>query len=212
MEKTITALEAQKRYADRINVFLDGEFAFGVSRFVGAWLSVGQKIDEIKSRSLISADEKERALQYALRFIGYKQRTEAEVIKKLEHLEFPSEIINNIMNELKEKRYVDDKEFASQWIESRGESKPRSKRYFQFELRKKGIPGEIIDVALENAPDDLVSAIRLGKTYLIRYSAINDDEFRKKMTGVFSRRAFPYSIVKDALDELLRIRKEEHEV
>ncbi|MDP2966167.1 MAG: RecX family transcriptional regulator [Pelolinea sp.] len=212
MEKTITALEAQKRYADRINVFLDGEFAFGVSRFVGAWLSVGQKIDEIKSRSLISADEKERALQYALRFIGYKQRTEAEVIKKLEHLEFPSEIINNIMSELKEKRYVDDKEFASQWIESRGESKPRSKRYFQFELRKKGIPGEIIDVALENAPDDLVSAIRLGKTYLIRYSAINDDEFRKKMTGVFSRRAFPYSIVKDALDELLRIRKEEHEV
>ena len=212
MEKTITALEAQKRNPDRINVFLDGEFAFGVSRFVGAWLSVGQKIDEIKSRSLISADEKERALQYALRFIGYKQRTEAEVIKKLEHLEFPSEIINNIMNELKEKRYVDDKEFASQWIESRGESKPRSKRYFQFELRKKGIPGEIIDVALENAPDDLVSAIRLGKTYLIRYSAINDDEFRKKMTGVFSRRAFPYSIVKDALDELLRIRKEEHEV
>ena len=212
MEKIITALEAQKRNADRINVFLDGEFAFGVSRFVGAWLSVGQKIDEIKTKLLISADEKERALQYALRFIGYKQRTEVEVINKLEHLEFPSEIINNIMSELKEKRYVDDKEFASQWIELRGESKPRSKKNIKFELRKKGISGEIIDDALDKAPDDLEMAIRLGKKYLNRYSAINDDEFRKKMTGVFSRRAFTYSIVKDALEELVRIRKEKHEI
>lgn len=212
MEKTITALEAQKRNPDRINVFLDGEFAFGVSRYVGAWLSVGQKIDEIKTKSLISDDEKEKALQSALRFIGYKQRTEAEVIKKLKQLKFPLEIINNVLGELREKRYVDDKEFASQWIELRCESKPCSKKYFQFELRNKGISEDIVDAALMNAPDDLESAIRLGKKYLNRYSVINDDEFQKKMSGVLSRRAFPYSVVKDTLDELLKIRKEEHEI
>src|SRR4030066_2416308 len=92
MEKTITALETQKRNPDRINVFLDGEFAFGVSRFVGAWLTIGQNIDEIKVESLISSDEKEKALQSALRFIGYKQRTEREIIKKLNLLEYSAEI------------------------------------------------------------------------------------------------------------------------
>ena len=94
MEKTITALETQKNHPDRINVFLDGEFAFGLSRYVGAWLSTGQKIDEIKIKSLTSADEKERALQSALRFIGYKQRTEAEVINKLGKLKYSAEIID----------------------------------------------------------------------------------------------------------------------
>jgi len=208
MEKTITALEPQKRNPDRINVFLDGEFTFGVSRFVGAWLSVGQKLDETKTKSLISADEKERALQLALRYIGYRQRTETEVIKKLEKLDFPKEIVKSVMAELREKKYVDDNEFATQWVELRSESKPRSKRFIQFELTKKGISGDIVDAALENSPDDLDMAIRLGQKYIYRYSAINEDEFRKKLTGVLSRRAFSYSVVKDTLDELLRIRKE----
>jgi regulatory protein len=208
MEKTITALEPQNRNPDRINVFLDGEFTFGVSRFVGAWLSVGQKLDETKTKSLISADEKERALQLALRYIGYRQRTETEVIKKLEKLDFPKEIVKSVMAELREKKYVDDNEFATQWVELRSESKPRSKRFIQFELTKKGISGDIVDAALENSPDDLDMAIRLGQKYIYRYSAINEDEFRKKLTGVLSRRAFSYSVVKDTLDELLRIRKE----
>jgi len=208
MEKTITALEPQNRNPDRINVFLDGEFTFGVSRFVGAWLSVGQKLDETKTKSLISADEKERALQSALHYIGYRQRTETEVIKKLEKLDFPQEIVKSVMAELREKKYVDDNEFATQWVELRSESKPRSKRFIQFELTKKGISGDIVDAALENSPDDLDMAIRLGQKYIYRYSAINEDEFRKKLTGVLSRRAFSYSVVKDTLDELLRIRKE----
>ncbi len=152
MEKTITALETQKRNPDRINVFLDGEFAFGVSRFVGAWLTVGQNIDEIKVESLISSDEKEKALQSALRFIGYKQRTESELIKKLNQLEYSAEIIESVILELKEKRYLDDDEFASQWIEIRGETKPRGKNLLKMELRKKGIAGEIIEAAIEKCP------------------------------------------------------------
>lgn len=211
MEKSITALETQKRNPDRINVFLDGEFAFGVSRFVGAWLTVGQKIDGIKVESLISSDEKEKALQSALRFIGYKQRTESEVIKKLNQLECSAEIIESVILELKEKRYLDDGEFASQWIEIRGETKPRGRNLLKMELRRKGIAGEIIEAAIKNAPDEMDMAVSLGKKYLKRYSSINDVEFRKKMTGILSRRAFPYSIVNDTINALINIRNEESE-
>jgi len=165
MEKLITTLETQKNNPDRINVFLDGEFAFGISRFVGAWLSTGQRIDESKINTLITADEKERALQSALRFIGYKQRTEAEVINKLKKLKFTSEVIDTTLNELREKKYVDDKEFAAQWIEIRGESKPRGKNLFLFELRKKGISADVIEAAIENIPDETEMALRLGKKY-----------------------------------------------
>jgi regulatory protein len=211
MEKIITALETQKKYPDRINVFLDGEFAFGISRYVGAWLSIGQKVDDIKIKSLISADEKEKALQSALRFIGFKQRTETEVINKLKKLKYSSEIIETIINELREKKYVDDMEFASQWIEIRGEAKPRGKNLIQFELRKKGIPAEIIEAAIEKVPDESNMALSLGKKYMKRFSSLNDDEFRKKMTGNLSRRAFPYSVVKETIDKLIKIKNEEIE-
>jgi regulatory protein len=209
MEKTITALETQKKHPDRINVFLDGEFAFGLSRYVGAWLSTGQKIDENKIKSLTSADEKERALQSAIRFIGYKQRTEADVTNKLRTLKFSPDIIDTIMAELKEKKYIDDKEFAIQWIELRGESKPRGRNLLLFELRKKGIPSEVIEAAMENVPDESKMALILGKKYLKRFSSLSDLDFKKKIAGVLSRRAFPYSIVKESIDALIRIRNNE---
>ena len=209
MEKVITTIETQENNPDRINVFLDGEFAFGISRYVGVWLSAGQKIDETKIKSLITADERERALQSALRFIGYKQRTEAEVIDKLERLKFSPTTIDTILNELKEKKYVDDKEFAIQWIEIRGASKPRGKNLFLFELRKKGIPADVIEAAIQNIPDETEMAITLGKKYLQRYSLLKDDDFRKKMTGVLSRRAFPYSVVKESIDALIKMKNNE---
>jgi regulatory protein len=209
MEKIITALESQKNNSDRINVFLDGEFAFGVSRFVGAWLSVGQKIDEAKRQSLLQSDEKEKAYQSALRYIGYRQRTESEITKKLEQLDFDSEIINSVVGDLKEKGYIDDNEYAVQWIQIRSESKPSSKRFVQFELKRKGIAEDTINAALETAPDDQAQAIKLGKKYLNRFMNINDEDFRKKITGVLSRRAFSYMVIKDALNELTKLRIEE---
>ena len=67
------------------------------------------------------------------------------------------------MNELREKKYVDDKEFAVQWIEIRGESKPRGKNLFLFELRKKGIPADVIEAAIENIPDEARNGIKTWK-------------------------------------------------
>ena len=39
--KKITAIVAQKKKRNRVNIYLDGEFAFGLSRIVAAWLHVG---------------------------------------------------------------------------------------------------------------------------------------------------------------------------
>jgi regulatory protein len=206
MEKKITALETQKNNPDRMNVYLDEKFAFGISRFVGAWLSVGQIIDEIKIKALIQDDDKERAFQSSLRYIAYKQRTETEVVKKLEKLEFSPEIIDNVMCDLREKRYVNDNEFADQWIEIRGDSKLCSKKFLEIELRNKGIPDDIVKAALEKAPDDIETAIKLGKKYINRFVTADDKDFRKKMTGILLRRAFSYSVVKDTINELIKLR------
>jgi len=78
MEHKITALTAQKRNHQRVNVFLDGEFAFGLSRIVAAWLHVGQMISDEKIEQLKAEDEREVAYQQGLKYLAYRPRSLAE--------------------------------------------------------------------------------------------------------------------------------------
>ena len=83
MAKKITALKLQKRNKDRVNVYLDDEFAFGLSRIVAAWLRTGQELTEEKIAELQAQDNVEVALQRALNFLSYRPRSEEEVRRNL---------------------------------------------------------------------------------------------------------------------------------
>lgn len=206
MDKVITALKQQKNNPDRINVYIDDQFAFGVSRFVGAWLRTGQVIEESRIEQLLNKDTYEQTLQKVLKFIAYQSRTETEVRKKMAKLGCKEELIENIIHDLKEKNYINDADFAKEWIATRTRSKPRSYRYFAHELKRKGITEEYISLALQNAPDESDMALQLGKKYLKRYANLNHDEFKKKMYGVLARRAFPYEIIKTTIEKLINER------
>jgi regulatory protein len=66
MGRTVTAIKAQKRNKDRVSVYLDGEYAFGLARIVAAWLHVGQELSEEKIVLLTSQDEVEAAYARSL--------------------------------------------------------------------------------------------------------------------------------------------------
>ncbi|MDK2981326.1 MAG: regulatory protein [Chloroflexota bacterium] len=209
MDKTITALEPQKKNPERINVYLDDQFAFGISRFVGAWLKQGEKLDDARIQELVAADQREQALQRALHFIAYRPRSEKEVVDKLAAADIEETIIADVLQELKEKNYLDDKRFAQDWIESRSSSKPRSYRFYSYELKRKGISEEKIDQALEAAPPEEDLAYQLGRKYMQRYAALTPDEFKKKMQGVLARRAFSYDVIRQTINKLNLERKME---
>ena len=202
MDKKITALETQKRNPDRLNVFLNDEFAFGISKFVGAWLSIDQTISEEKIKELTRQDEREQAFQQALHFISYKSRTTLEIKQKLEEAKFSSEIISDVISELEEKLYLDDQEFARQWVEIRSASKPRSRYLLTLELKKKGVPEVAIEDALTTIPDDEALAEEFGKQYLRRLMIEDRENFMKKMTSALQRKGFSYHIASKVAGDL----------
>ena len=208
MEKTITNLETQKKNPNRINVFLDDEFAFGISRFAGLDLKLGEKIDDSKIEEILEIDIREKAYQKALRFINYRSRTAFEVRNKLTTLGFENDVVESILSELIEKEYINDREFAENWVSSRCHSKPRSRRMIQYELKKKSIPEEFIQKALNSMPNDDELAVTLGKKYLHRFKDLDEKQFTKKMTGILARRAFPFSVVHAAIIKLNKLREE----
>jgi len=95
MAKKITGLKLQKRNKNRVNVYLDGEFAFGLSRIVAAWLHTGQELSDEKIAELLSKDDVEIALQRALNFLSYRARSEKEVKQILSEAEKQAKSILN---------------------------------------------------------------------------------------------------------------------
>ncbi|MEM5776602.1 MAG: RecX family transcriptional regulator, partial [Anaerolineaceae bacterium] len=168
MGSKITALKVQKRDPSRINVYLDGEFAFGIDRLVGAWLSVGQELDEKKKEQLTQADTLEKAYRRALNFLDYRIRSETEIRKKLQEKGYGDDVIEHIMARLIESRIAGDSSFAQNWVDNRTTFRPRGRRMLRMELRQKGVDETLIDEALEKAPDESILARRLGEKYAYR--------------------------------------------
>ena len=56
MTKEITSLRQQKNDPNRVNVFIDGSFSFGINRISGVSLRVGQNISEEEIIKLIKDD------------------------------------------------------------------------------------------------------------------------------------------------------------
>jgi len=201
MQKTITALKIQKRNQNRVNIFLDNEFAFGLFTINVANLKVGQLISQSAIDKLQHEDHIEEGYQKALRFISFKPRTQFEIRKKLSESEFSEEIINIVINKLVQKGYVNDFEFAQNWAENRSIYKPRSKKLISWELKNKKVNKEIIDEVIIGMVPDEKLAVLASEKYARRLSGCDKDVFFRRLTGYLSRRGFSYSIVKPIVEE-----------
>jgi regulatory protein len=191
MNHKITALTVQKRNRQRINVYLDGEFAFGLARITAAWLQVGQEISDEKIAQLLGEDEREVAYQRALKFLGYRPRTEREINDKLREHGFADPIIEYVLGRLQRSGLVDDEQFAKTWVENRNEYRPRSRRALSYELRQRGIDNEVIDETLEDF-DDEEMAYQAALQKVRKLKNLEWQEFRQKMYAFLARRGFNY--------------------
>jgi len=192
--RNITAIEIQKKNSKRVNIFLDGEYAFGVARIVAAWLQTGQALDEAQITNLQVEDSRDRAIQQANLFLSYRVRSEHEIRQNLRKHEYLDTVIEETIERLVKGGYVNDKQFASDWVENRSNFRPRGRRALTLELRQKGIDESIIEVALEELDDEsLAYDAGLKKARKLKIQDWN--EFRKKTSEFLARRGFSYSVI-----------------
>ena len=139
MAGTISSLQQQKNNPERVSVFIDGEFAFGVALDTAARLAKGQFLSDADIAALQTDDEHDRAYQSALHFLGSRPRSTTEVQRNLQEKGFADEAIAAAIARLLEHHYLDDEEFARYWLDNRSRFRPRSARAIRYELRQKGV-------------------------------------------------------------------------
>ena len=208
MGRTITALEVQKRDQERVNVYLDGEFAFGLPILDAARLRKGQVLSEEEITALRTLDDVTRAFDRAVTLLARRPYSTAEIRRYLESKEIAPPVIEEALANLIRLGYLDDRAFVQYWIENRERFRPRGPRALQFELRQKGIPEDIIESALAEM-DAYDSAYRAAQERVRRLRGVDQEDFRQKVGSFLVRRGFGYDIVREVVDNLIRELEEE---
>lgn len=198
---TVTNLQVQKRNKQRVSVFLDGAFAFGLPRPVAEKLRIGQELDDAKLAEIHGEATIEAAKQSAMRFISYRPRSSAEIRRNLHKKEYEPAIIEQTVAWLEKVNMVDDSAFARYWVEQRETFKPRSHYALRQELQQKGVARELIDEVL-SAVDEEASARRAAETRANRWQHLPEDQFRAKIGRFLQSRGFGYGIIRQVTDEL----------
>jgi regulatory protein len=163
--KKITAISVQKKNPNRVNIYIDGEYAFGVARITAAWLKNGDELSDEKIAKLLAEDSREWAYQQALLYLSYRARSEKEIQQNLRKHEMPEEVIEETLERLRKAGLANDNDFARMWVENRNTFRPRSKKALAIELRQKGLNDEAIQDSLSEVerPD---SRVRSGASFV----------------------------------------------
>ncbi|MEP7285251.1 MAG: RecX family transcriptional regulator [Chloroflexota bacterium] len=203
MAGTITALTIQQRNKERVNVFLDGEYAFSMSLLEAAALRKGQPLTDEQIAALKSQDSVEQSYERAVRFLGNRPRSIAEVRRNLTEKEVAASIIDKVIERLEQRGYVDDAAFAHFWIANRQQFRPKGSRALRFELREKGVESAIIDEVLAEF-DPVEGAYQAAQDKARRLRGLDKRAFREKLGAYLARRGFDYTTVCEVTDRLIQ--------
>lgn len=151
----ITDIQQQKKNEKRYSVFIDGQFAFGLTDIdllyyklePGLELSQ-QRYDEIFENLLY-----QRAKEKALKKLNYKYCTKKEISDKL-LTEYSPEITQRVIEILEKYNYINDEEYARLYISDSIKLKGWGKIKIRYQLLQKGVSEDIINNQLQSAEED----------------------------------------------------------
>lgn len=205
---TITQLEPQTHNDDRISVFLDGEFAFGVHQdvVVKHELRVGQSLTAAEQEEIEADEQYIQAKQSAFNYLAHKPRTEEEVRRKLKKGEAPPTVVEDVISRLYELEYLDDEAYARDYVRNRFASKKYGPIRLRRELVKRGVERHVAEAAVDDlfAEENARAAAREHAKK--RWGRLSDEDNprrrKQKMYRYLRRRGFTTDTIYSILDDL----------
>jgi regulatory protein len=203
-EGTVTRVEVQARPgAERVNIHLDGAYAFSLAAEIGLALREGDQLDASAVRELQARDEVERAYQRALGFLTHRPRSLAEVRERLARHGHGPEVADAVLERLAGHHLVDDREFGTFWVTQRQTFHPCGPRALRWELRRKGLDAELADQAISavaSQQDD--AAYRAASKKARSLAARDEPAFVRALSDHLVRRGFDFETVRTAVRRL----------
>lgn len=197
----ITKIEKQKKSKNRLNIYINEEYAFSIHEevFIAKRLYKDMIVDEMRLEELLLEEEKNKVWNKALKYLSYRPRTKFEVRNYLIEQDYNNDLIDSTINRLEINNYINDKIYVNQFIEQRITANPKGKKFIAYELKNKGISSTDIDSALEKIDYKIEykMAISLAEK---KINQLNKQEWfavKVKLGNYLQRKGFSYDIIYD---------------
>ncbi|MDX1421144.1 MAG: RecX family transcriptional regulator [Rubricoccaceae bacterium] len=205
---TITRVAQQKRDPERVSVFIDDAFAFGLTLdlAVQEGLRRGTRLTVEEQTALLAKEQVHRARAAALDYLSYGAKTTAEVRRKLRGKGYDEAAVEDALAAMEGYGYLDDAAYARAFVRGRFAGRGYGPQRLRADLYKRGVDRALIDAALDELADaeDLGEAARRHGRRRWRTLAREEDlrKRKKKTMDFLVRRGFSYDLAREVTDEL----------
>ena len=207
---------ASKNEKNAVVTLEDGSVLFLSTELVyQTGLRKGDDISDELRLQLIEENQKYFIKQKSFDYLSRRLHSTQELKMKLLQKKYDKRLIQIVLEELQEKKYLNDADFTEKFITERIYFKKSGSRKIKSELLKKGIPIALIEEKLKLVIDENESyenALELGKKKMLSLSKRGFDEkkIRLKLFAFLVAKGYDFDTAKqvcytllnaDALDE-----------
>lgn len=202
----ITRMSARKNRPDRLNVHLDGAFAFQCEAALAERLNlrVGATLTDDQLRQIHCGNDARLCREQAVKYLAMRPHSRAELERKLRRRGHANEVIQTVLDDLSRKKFLDDFAFARAKAESAAAHRHQGRHRIRAELRRCGVDGEVARKALDEVfadRDSLAIARTLVEKHKARLKRLEPQVARRRLAGLLQRRGFDYEVIGPLLAE-----------
>jgi regulatory protein len=148
----------------------------------------------------------ERAWLYALRLLAARDYTEARLREKLSQKQYSREHAEQALNRLVSEGWINDRRYAERFAETALASGRFYGQRLKMEMRKRGIPDELLNEVVGNAMHEhdeseevVLALVKRFPGFL--FSSATDSE-KRRVLGFLQRKGFGFSVVMQAMKKV----------
>lgn len=163
-------------------------------------------LTEDKIKYLINRSELNKIKNQAFRFLSLRNHSSHELKLKLIKKNYPKELIDDAIEQLKVKNFINDREFARQYIDEKINKKKSGFFKIKSELNKKGIERELIEELLSSLNSqislDIASNLAKKKYDQLIQKKIDHRKLKKKIFSFLASKGFESDIILSVFNKL----------
>ena len=177
--------------------------------FYNSGLRKGDEISEDRFSFFIEQNILYHIKQRALSYLARRFHSERELLIKLKQKSYEERLIKIVLNELREKSFIDDQVFANHFIEEKLKKKRWGKNKIRAALFSKGVSASIIDEVLksfDSEEDQNEAALALAKKKYenLKKRETDNRKLKQKLIAFLLSRGFEYEISAEVVSKIIK--------
>jgi regulatory protein len=204
----ITKIEEQKRNKDRVNIYIDDEYAFSLSRetLIKEGIKVKDKVNLDKINKSAKEDNYLKCKNAALRMVERTYKTEKEIQEKLITKGYDIETVNRTIGFLKEYNLLNDENYARMYVKDKSKAQGKSK--IKYNLLKRGIEDKLIEEEISKIDceeeENIAYGLAAKKYYILEKRETDNYKLSQKLYRFLISKGYSYDLSSRVIKKLLK--------